>query len=87
MFKNENGEDVYFLSMKIDNDYQVVPMTKEQFDSLNELKPSIANLFDQHTTVANKITATITQVITRISHQSNLKHEYSSVLNSCFKKL
>jgi hypothetical protein len=34
MFKNENGEDVYFLSMKIDNDYQVVPMTKEQFDFL-----------------------------------------------------
>ena len=51
------------------------------------LMASIADLFDQHTTVANKIAATITQVITRISHQSNLKHEYSSELNSCFKKL
>ena len=34
MFKNEAGEDVYFLSMKIEGSYQVVPMTKEQFNFL-----------------------------------------------------
>lgn len=32
MFKNEVGEDVYFLSMKMGNDYQIIPMTKEQFN-------------------------------------------------------
>ena len=32
MFKNEVGEDVYFLSMKRGNDYQIIPMTKEQFN-------------------------------------------------------
>ena len=32
MFKNEVGEDVYFLSMKIDGNYQVIPLTKEQFN-------------------------------------------------------
>lgn len=47
MFKNEVGEDVYFLSMKMDNDYQIIPMTKDQFNlfyvSVRQIYNSLPN--------------------------------------------